>query len=171
MSCPDLRPEPEVGDGWVRFVQTMGGRTGAPMPRRVGRPPFVQVVAATVWTTLALTIHADGRVEHEVTGVSAFPRHRVYDDAGQGTPGDELCPVLDGMVTVEVDGAAIAEVEPGAMVGERAVLEGGTRTSTLRATTPCRVAVAHAARLDRAALHELSAGHRRGAAASGPAPG
>src|SRR3982075_986408 len=32
---PDLRAEPVVGDGWVRFEQTAGGRTGAPAPRRV----------------------------------------------------------------------------------------------------------------------------------------
>ena len=39
---PDLQRAPEHGDGWVRFSQTVGGRTGAPMPRRVSRKPFVQ---------------------------------------------------------------------------------------------------------------------------------
>ena len=29
---PDLRPKPEVGDGWVRFIQTAGGRTGGRRP-------------------------------------------------------------------------------------------------------------------------------------------
>jgi hypothetical protein len=227
---PDLRQEPEVGDGCVRFVQTTGGRTGSPMPRKVNRPPFVQVTSPTVWTTLALTLHADGRVEHEVVGASPFPRHWIYDDdralvaksgvadyrswAGnnygertpwgdndqaaivaeaestlerqlsaivmrggakpkirrlrqgatlteQGAPGDELYLVLDGMLTVEVDGEAVAEVGPGAILGERAVLEGGTRTSTLRADTACRVAVARADQLDRDALRELAEGHRR----------
>ena len=47
-------------DTEVRFVQTTGGRTGLPAPRRVKHPPFVQFQAPTVWTTLALTIHADG---------------------------------------------------------------------------------------------------------------
>ncbi|MBW3606261.1 MAG: cyclic nucleotide-binding domain-containing protein [Actinobacteria bacterium] len=79
----------------------------------------------------------------------------------QGQPGDELYLLLDGMLTVEVDGKAVAEVGPGAILGERAVLEGGTRTSTLRADTPCRVAVARADQLDRDALVELSKGHRR----------
>ena len=32
---PDLRPEPEIGPSWVRFVQTTGGQTGFPTPRRV----------------------------------------------------------------------------------------------------------------------------------------
>jgi hypothetical protein len=32
---PDLRRDPERGDGWVRFVQTAGGRTALPAPREV----------------------------------------------------------------------------------------------------------------------------------------
>src|SRR5690349_17355591 len=63
VALPDLQPEPEVGETWVRFVQTSGGRTGAPMPRRVRHRPFIQIVAPYAWTTLALTIHGDGRVE------------------------------------------------------------------------------------------------------------
>jgi len=47
------------------------------------------------------------------------------------------------------------------MLGERAHLEGGARTSTLVAVTACRVASVDAAQFDRAALAELSAGHRR----------
>src|SRR4029453_9573636 len=41
MPFPDVRPKPETGDGWVRFMQSAGGRTGAPAPRRIRRPPFV----------------------------------------------------------------------------------------------------------------------------------
>ena len=63
IAFPDLRRPPEHGDGWVRFVQTTGGRTGSPMPRKVNRPPYVQITSPTVWTTLALTLYADGRVE------------------------------------------------------------------------------------------------------------
>ena len=39
VQLPDIRRDPEVGDGWVRFVQTTGGRTGLPAPRRVRRRP------------------------------------------------------------------------------------------------------------------------------------
>ena len=67
----------------MRFVQTVGGRTALPAPRRVNHPPFVQFQAPTVWTTLALTIHADGRHEFELVGASPFPRHWVYDDDGK----------------------------------------------------------------------------------------
>ena len=230
VAFPDIQHPPEHRGDAVRFVQTTGGRTGLAAPRKVSRPPYVQVTAPSVWTTLALTLHADGTVEREVTGASPFPRHWVYDGEGklvqksgvtdfkswsedmfgswspwgdrdhqaimseaeselerqlstivmrggtrpkirklqqgatlteQGAPGDELYLVLDGMLTVDVDGQPVAEVGPGAILGERALLEGGRRTSTLRATTPCRVAVARADQLDRDALVELSGGHRR----------
>lgn len=230
VAYPDIQREPEFTEDGVRFVQAAGGRTGAPFPRKVNRPPYIQITAPTAWTTLALTIRADGGATHEVLGASPFPRHWIYDDAGtlvqksgltdfrtwagenfgertpwgehderaiiadvesvlernlsilimqgdakpdirrireaatvieQGEPGDELYLILDGMLTVEVDGRTVAEVGPGAIVGERAVLEGGRRTSTLRAATPCRVAVASADQIDRAALIELSQGHRR----------
>jgi hypothetical protein len=60
---PELRHEPERGDGWVQFTQTVGGRTSLPAPRRVRRPPYVQWQAPLGWTTLSLTLHADGRAE------------------------------------------------------------------------------------------------------------
>ena len=58
--CPTFARSPSYGDGWVRFTQTAGGRTGMPAPRRVRRAPFVQWQAPLAWTTLSLTIHADG---------------------------------------------------------------------------------------------------------------
>jgi CRP-like cAMP-binding protein len=79
----------------------------------------------------------------------------------QGQPGDELYLLLDGVLLVEHDGEPLAELGPGAIVGERAILEGGTRTVTLRATTPIRVAVASADAVDREKLVELSRDHRR----------
>ena len=36
---PDLRSDPERGDGWVRFVQTGGGRAGYRCPGRCGGGP------------------------------------------------------------------------------------------------------------------------------------
>jgi hypothetical protein len=230
VALPDLRQEPERGDGWVRFTQTGGGRAGIPMPRRVRRQPYVQWNAPLVWTTLSLTLHADGRAESALTGASQFPRHWVYDAAGklsaksgltdfhnwfrnsfgrhspwgeqdsaalvttvetalertlstqlmrggakprirrvkpgtvlvrQGEPGTEIYLVLDGVVRVERDGERLAEYGPGAILGERAHLEGGARTSTLTAVTACRIASAEASQFDRAALEELATGHRR----------
>lgn len=230
LQLPDLRREPERGDGWVRFAQTTGGRTGLPAPRRVSRPPFVQWQAPTVWTTLSLTLRADGSAGLGVPGASRFPRHWVYDREGrlarksgltdfdewyhtsfgrhtpwgdedssaltvavetalerelsvhlmhgaakpristlaagstvirEGQPGSDVYLILDGVVRVERGGEALAEYGPGALLGERAHLEGGTRTATLVAVTPCRVASVPGDQLDRSALEELSGGHRR----------
>lgn len=230
VALPDLQAEPEVGDGWVRFTQTAGGRTGVPAPRTVRHPPYVQWWAPTAWSTLTLTIHADGRSEASLTGASTFPRHWVYGPDGrlvaktgitdfeewyksafglhtpwgdedspavvtavetalerqlslrimrgdekpqlltvregetlvqQGAEGAELYLVLDGVLAVDVDGEELAQLGPGSVVGERAVLEGGVRTSTLRAVTRCRVAAAWPDQLEPAALAELSTGHRR----------
>jgi Cyclic nucleotide-binding domain len=227
---PELRPEPEVSDTEVRFVQTSGGRTGVPAPRRVRRAPFVQFTAPLAWTTLTLTIRADGTSSGELLGASPFPRHWVYGHDGelvsksglidfsnwyrrafgkhspwgdqdspavsaeletalerelsvhvmqggtkpqirkmkagdvvveQGTPGDELFLVLDGVVRIEVDGERIAEYGPGSMHGERAVLEGGVRTSTIRAVTACKLAAVPGSQIDPKALAELREGHRR----------
>lgn len=225
-----INHEPEVGDGWVRFRQSAGGRTGVPAPRHVNRPPFVQLLAPTAWSTVELTIHADGRYEIGLAGASPFPRHWLYDRSGrltrksgmidfkdwyrnafgkhspwgdedspalatevetalerqlsttimrsgrrpkirkvdeatalvrQGDVGNELFLLLDGVLTVDVDGEHLAELGPGAVIGERALLEGGLRTATLTARTPCKVAVAQIDDLDSAALAELREVHRR----------
>ena len=78
----------------------------------------------------------------------------------QGAPGDELYLVLDGVLVVEIDGDAVAEIGPGAIVGEKALLEGGTRTATIRATTPCRIAVIPGELIDKQELEDLAATRR-----------
>lgn len=228
-SMPDIRLNPTVTDDYVRFVQTCGGRTGVPAPRPVARKPFFQVDSAVAWSTLALTIYADGKTKYELIGASAFPRHWIYDAEGrlaiqtgltdfttwindafgehtpwgdydspamvqevesllereltgmvlrsikpksrelatgqalleQGRSGDEIYFVLDGMFAVEVDGRHIAEVGPGAIVGERAAIENGTRTATVRALTRCRVAPLPRRFADDRELAEIARGHRR----------
>jgi hypothetical protein len=79
----------------------------------------------------------------------------------QGDPGDEMYLLLDGLLEVDVDGEVVAEVGPGAVLGERSHLEGGTRTSTLRARTRCRVACTHPGQLTGASFDALAEGHRR----------
>jgi len=37
VQLPVLQHDPERGAGWIRFSQTVGGRTGLPAPRRVRR--------------------------------------------------------------------------------------------------------------------------------------
>lgn len=79
----------------------------------------------------------------------------------QGEEGGELYLLLDGLLVVEVDGEPVAELGPGAVLGERAILEGGRRTATVRAMTGAKVAVASVEQLDRQQLADLSGGHRR----------
>lgn len=226
---PDIQKDPEVGPASARFVQTVGGRMGIPTPRPVKRRPWVQFWPSIAWSTLELTINADGTSSRGLAGASPFPRHWVYDDTGElieksavidfkswadhcfgdGTPwgsydserlvtaaesalerelsatilrggrkpktrtvdaGDTLTTqgeaatdvyvVMDGMFAVEIDGEGVAEIGPGAVVGERAALEGGVRTATLRATTRARVAVIAPEELNAEALESLAATRR-----------
>ncbi|HET9558469.1 MAG TPA: cyclic nucleotide-binding domain-containing protein [Actinomycetota bacterium] len=82
VALPDLRPEPEVGDGWVRFGQTAGGLLSVGMPYQPDAEGSPRLAAPAAWTTLALTIHADGTSEQALVGASPFPRHWVYDHTG-----------------------------------------------------------------------------------------
>jgi hypothetical protein len=227
---PLIQAEPEVGDGWVRFTQSAGGHMGLPAPRRVVGKPFMRIKSASAWTTLELTVHADGSSEGKLVGASPFPRHWIYDKDGvlveksasidferwyreshgkhtpwgdedspalataveselerelsasimrsgvklerrtyecgealveQGEEGRELFLILDGIVDVEVDGEEVAEIGPGALLGERALLEGGLRTASLWATTQVRAVVVPPDAVDESALTELAAGRRR----------
>lgn len=230
VALPDKRSATPLGDNAVRFEQTAGGRTGVPAPRHVSRPPYVQFYAPLAWSSLALTLYADGRREFALTGASPFPRHWVYDADGQlhsksstinyhewstmaygamtpwgdndsaavvhevesalerelsrrlmstgarpkiqryaagevlldqGSTSDDLLLILDGVLSVAVDGQLLAELAPGAILGERAGLEGGVRTATLTSVTPSVVAWASSNILSVEERTELSAGHRR----------
>ena len=231
VAYPELRPEPVVGDDFVRFSQTAGGRPGVPAPRLVKDAPFMKTEGPTVWTTLALTIYADGSTGHELVGASAFPRHWIYDADGtlagksalidfktwyrtaglarspwrghenevvateaetalerrlsliimreagraprvtnvkagatiltEGEAADDIVLVLDGMVEVEAAGSVLARLGPGAVLGERASLEQGRRTATVRALTNCRVVSYLAADLSVEDLRELATDHHR----------
>ena len=79
----------------------------------------------------------------------------------QGEAGTEVFLILDGLFVVEVDDEEVAEIGPGAVVGERAGLSNGTRTATLWARTSGRVASVPADALDPQALSSLDATHRR----------
>jgi Cyclic nucleotide-binding domain len=78
----------------------------------------------------------------------------------QGEEGSELFLLVDGVLDVDVDGRVVTQVGPGAVLGERALVEGRARTATLRAATQARVAVVPAEDLDEAALRELARAHR-----------
>jgi hypothetical protein len=79
----------------------------------------------------------------------------------QDEPGQELFLVLDGMLEVEVDGEVVAEVGPGAILGVHASIQGGLRTSTLRATRRCRVVVIPEDVLSQPEIVAIASGQRR----------
>ncbi len=97
--------------------------------------------------------------------MSARPKIRKLKDGElltrQGDPGDELYLVLDGVFDVVVDDEVVAEIGPGAIVGERAILEGGMRTSTVRARTASKVAAVSCNAVELDALADIAEGHRR----------
>ena len=67
--------------------------------------------------------------------------------------------LMDGLLVVEVDGSEVAQLGPGTIVGERASIEGGRRTATLRSSTPVRVAVVSPDQIDSEARVDLAAMH------------
>jgi len=80
----------------------------------------------------------------------------------QDEPGLSLYLILDGVLDVEVDGETVAQVGPGAIVGERASLEGGMRTATLRAkTTKVRTMEVPHELVDTGEITALASSHRR----------
>jgi Cyclic nucleotide-binding domain len=99
--------------------------------------------------TPAFVIAVETELERELSvsvmqGGGKLPRRRVEPGetlVEQGAEEDDLFLVLDGVLDVDVDGEIVAQVGPGAILGERAALEGGIRTATLRAATSCRLAV------------------------------
>lgn len=222
---PDSQSVSRANASSVRFVQTCGGHTGVPIPSLVHHAPYFRLQAPLAWTTLALTLHADGKIEHEIVAASPFPRHWIYNHQGQlieksglidftrwfmqspepddddasrqdnapipfrnvesalerelssivvgaqpvwralsagetlireGDEGSEVFLLFDGLMTVEKDGKQLAEVAPGAILGEMSHLAQGRRTATLRALTPCRVAVVPRHELDTESLSNLA---------------
>jgi CRP-like cAMP-binding protein len=64
------------------------------------------------------------------------------------------------ILRVDQDGNARGEIGPGAVVGERAILESGHRTASLTAVTGCSIAVAERGCIDLASLERIADVHR-----------
>ena len=79
--------------------------------------------------------------------------------AHEGGKDSKMWLILDGLLDVEVGGDRVARIGPGAVVGERASLDHGIRTATLRAATPCRVAVLLASSVEGTLRQELAGLH------------
>lgn len=118
-------------------------------------PVLVHAVETALERELSKTIMREGQ-RPEIRTVEAGS-----DLCKQGEPGNELYLLLDGVLELWVGEEKLAEIGPGAVLGERALLEQGVRTATLRALVPCRVACAPGDKVDRARLEHLAHGHRR----------
>ncbi len=79
----------------------------------------------------------------------------------QGRPGAAVFLVLDGVLSVRVGSEELAQLGPGSIAGERALFEGGRRTSTLTALTPSKVVEAREEDLEPEVLRELATMHQR----------
>lgn len=64
-------------------MQTAGRWDQLSHPRRVRYEPYAQIASPIAWSTLALTIHADGTAEPQLVGASSFPRHWIYNHRGR----------------------------------------------------------------------------------------
>jgi hypothetical protein len=225
VALPDLTPPPEVYGDRVRFTQTAGGHTGAPVPRAVPHPPFWQVAAPLAWSTIALTLSSAGSSTAELAAASRFPRHYLYDSAGRLTHksaviryknwirqselrdspwggGGEPVPVtavkgpaersladtilmsgnyrqhglpegallrerpiadtevhllLDGLLLIEIDQQPALEVGPGAIFDPATRPQYSKEHASVRARTPCRLAVLRRDQLDDQALLDSAA--------------
>jgi Cyclic nucleotide-binding domain len=80
---PVIQPAPELGQGWARFTQTVGGRIGLPVPRPVVGRSYFHIGAVSAWTTLELLIRADGTSEARLVAASPFPRQSLYGADGR----------------------------------------------------------------------------------------
>lgn len=142
VAFPVIQPEPEVGDGWVRFTQTVGGRIGLPAPRPVVGRPYFHVGAVSAWTTLELVLRADGTTDTRLVAASPFPRHSLYGserelidiygadelELGDGTPwGDERTPAFATAVETELEHKLASSIlHEGARLVRRRVARGET---------------------------------------------
>jgi hypothetical protein len=133
---------------------------------------YVLAEADTPWggtDSSVLTAEVESALERRLSRLimskgSGFKRRSLAPGevlVEQGGAGSDLFLLLDGLLTVEIDGKDLTDLGPGAIVGEHAVLGDGKRTATLRAATSVRVAVIPGAQLEPADLAMLGLAHRR----------
>jgi hypothetical protein len=80
---PEIRHAPQVIGDAVTFVQTAGNRPGFSLPRPSIHWPFILTRPFTIWTTVELTVNADGSHRQRLAGASPFLRHWLYDNDGR----------------------------------------------------------------------------------------
>jgi hypothetical protein len=114
------------------------------------------------WETLVTP--AESELERQLSasvmksGAKLERRNLVEGDTlvREGDEGRDLFLILDGVLSVQREGEPVAEVGPGAILGEKALLGDGKRTATLVASTNARIAVIPPDAIDVGKLGELS---------------
>lgn len=96
---------------------------------------------------------------------------KLAEDRNYG-PGEELChqtdatldafALVDGEVSIIVDGEEVATARPGDVIGEMSMLGSGHRTATVVAITPVRVFVIDPREVDSVLAADPSASQRLG---------
>lgn len=142
--------------GLADFRQWLGTSHGEHSPwGNEDSRPLVTVAESALERQLSGTIMRGGARP----AVRKLPQDALLTE--QGERGDDIFLLLDGLLSVWVDGAQVAELGPGAVIGERALLEHGRRTATLRAVTGCVIATAARDQIDRDSLASLAGLHHR----------
>ena len=80
---PEIRHTPQIVGNEGTFVQTAGSRPGFSFLRPTLRWPFFVTRPFTIWTTIELTVCADGGARQRFVGASPYPRHWLYADDGR----------------------------------------------------------------------------------------
>jgi Cyclic nucleotide-binding domain len=152
----DHRGELAAKSGLISFRDLLLTSHGPHTPwGREDSQPLVTVAESTLERQLS------GAIMHGSTRPAIRKLRSGALLSEQGEPGEGIYLLLDGVLSVRVDGTEIAELGPGAVVGERVLLEHGRRTATLLAITDCVVAAADHEQIDRDSLAILAGQHDR----------
>jgi hypothetical protein len=150
----DHRGQLVAKSGLANFRDWSRARFDQPSPWGLeDSQPLVTVAESALERQLSATIMRGGARP----AIRTLARGALLTEQGQ--PGDDIYLLLDGVLSVWVDGTQIGELGPGAVVGERALLEDGLRTATLRAVTNSVIAVAAKDQIDRNSLAGLAELH------------
>jgi CRP-like cAMP-binding protein len=77
-----------------------------------------------------------------------FPAGSIIAD--EGAEGDHMYVVMDGEVTISINGKTLASALAGEVVGEMALINSNIRSATVTAKTDCRLAL-----IDQASFNSL----------------
>ena len=84
VALPDIQRPPEQGEGWMRFVQTTGGRTAdSRAAGRCGGGPSSSGRRRWCGPRCRSPCTPTAGPNTRVTGASRFPRHWIYDAGGR----------------------------------------------------------------------------------------